>query len=268
MSLKAIPIYNLLKYATQSPDKNGRIPISIQNLDPEQVLSNTIIALEEYDRAKNSNHGLMAQIFVGIVGEYAFKQALKTYNLEAIHNEIEREHWKEGKATTDLKLIPCGVGLEICTTPPTNLYEYGIVSAKKLKRPDWKYAVFLKLTNLKYEIHAPINGEHKWYRIDASQYNPWNNNMFSEIGENEKSSPPSSSTKIIGEAIIYGYATRDEIEKGLLNKDEDSEDWRLVAAPNKPCPKEDGIVKKLDAIVESGKTADKLMPLLSKENLN
>jgi hypothetical protein len=85
-----MPIKNDLKYRVRKPDESNKILIDIQALDPEPVASQSSIAIEEYERARNPKHGELAQLFVGIIGEYAFKQTLKTYKFKAVHYEIER----------------------------------------------------------------------------------------------------------------------------------------------------------------------------------
>ena len=137
----------------------------------------------------------------------------------------------------------------------------GQVKKTKLNQKDWKYAVFIRFEELICNQLITRSGAYQWWKIDASKYrsNPNRNQMFSKIAP--PSSAPASSVTVLGKVVIYGYATRDEIEQGEKNKI-NSEEWHFSPKDAPTTPMADAIVKKLDAIVASGKTARELMTLL------
>lgn len=252
-------IENQLKYLIEKSNSIGSIPIKIQALDPELLVPLTTIALNEYAREKIENHGNITQVFLGLIGEYAFKELLKKNKIDAIHNEMERLHWATEKATTDFRLVPSNIGLEICTTPPTDRYRYGMVKASKLNRKDWEFAVFMKLNSLEYDCLEPMSRQ--WYHIDAS--NP--SQMFTAIPKPNKEL--SSTSQIIGDITLRGFATREEIELGFKNRNISSDSWRFSAKGMRITPFCDAIIRELTNIENSGQTAIKLLNKLKSEKI-
>jgi hypothetical protein len=259
-----MPLDNITKMLAGSSDNYGRIPIQIQALDPDQAVSWAIIALEEYQRAKLP-HGEISQQFIGLMGELAFKEALDKHGFEYHYYERKREHWLKERATPDLRICPSRIGIEICTTPPpTWIYKEGQVKTTKLKDDlDWKYAVFLQLETLVCDQIVTRSGQRKWYKIDATMYRskPSDDKMFVEI--KEPSVPPLSASNVLGKVMFYGYATREEIRKGFKNKDINSEEWHFSPKGATTTPMHDAVVRRLDSVATSGKSARKLMEILN-----
>jgi len=217
---------------TQLRDNLGRTRVEIQALDPEMVALFVRIALEEYEKVGYA-HGRFEEQFIGILGEYVVKKALDHLGIPYHYYERTREHWRKGeKRSPDFKIEPNGPLLEICTTPPSRRYVCCTVKENKLDF-EWDYVIGVKIERIKYEAPVPYKNEWQWVLIDGDGYP---NKLFEIIKNPSKQITPS--TTPIGEAMIYGYGIRKEIE----NK---TNGWKRAENTN-PCPYYPCIWKRLE----------------------
>jgi hypothetical protein len=195
---------------TDLKDMLGRTHVEIQSLDPEKVALATKIALEDYQNVGYS-HGGFEEQFLGLLEELAVKEALDKLGIDYHYYERKRDYWEGKKREPDLRILPDGQLLEICTTPPRSNYVCGIVKESKLNF-NWDYAIIVKIVWIKYDAIIPVGNEWKYVHIDSDR-DIYPRDFFT--GKDEPIKQVIPSTTPVGEAIIYGYGVRQEIEKRI-----------------------------------------------------